>query len=484
MAGVSLSMLRFFENEMNMVTSIIPLVIFTVTLSLSFHSFFSIKEFGSLVMFLKNKWKPVFLMMFTTYIGFLSLITSDVSVIVTFGNFSAQLVLLSTVFVYFWYKLLESTVVNSKKENVKIRIDKFVEKALSLKLVIFISILSCLAVVYIPNRLDVLTDATKYFPSDSGLREDILDVSKTVAGIPVLEIVFDLPKDIDQETVYLFNDLENKIKSILFKKKIKILSNNTFVKNVNYKYTGINQLPENLISYFTLRSQLPLSLQDSYPTDGHYRMTLLGEPSDVQDFKKDIEQISDILKDQKFKYSFGGLNYTLMLSQETMISVLYKSFLSSALVVFFCAFIYFKKLKIFLSFVLVSLIPILSSFLFMYIFNYSINIATVMTFSIALGLIGDSSFHIIHARVHHPFKGFNEYSNAVLAPVVVSGVLLFLCFGMFTLNNFLPIRQFGGVLAYVIFTGTLLDIYLLPRLLYPSRHHKDEYNKISKVITN
>ncbi len=478
MAGISLSTLRILENDMNMVTSIIPLVIFTVTLSLSFHSFFSIKEFGSLKQFLKNKWKPVFLMMFTTYIGFLSLITSDVSVIVVFGNLSAQLVLIGTGLVYLWYSILDSKIKKDDVTKFSLKLDRLSKKSSRLALVYLIILISLFASIFIPKRLDVLTDATKYFPAQSGFRENILDVSKTVAGLPVLEIIVDLPNELDQTNIRLLESIEEKISLKLGRKDIKVLSNNSFIRNINSKYAGKDVLPESMISYFTLRGQLPLSLQESYPVDRVYRMTILGGPSDVLDYKKDLELIEQVLRETNYKYTLGGLNYTLMLSQETMINVLYKSFLSSALVVFACAFFYFRKLKIFIAFCIVSLVPVLSSFLFMYLFNFSINIATVMTFSIALGLIGDSSFHIIHARVHHPFKNFEEYSSAVLVPVIISGLLLFVCFGMFTINSFLPIRQFGGVLAYIIFTGTILDIYVLPRLLYSSINHKDEYNKL------
>jgi predicted RND superfamily exporter protein len=122
----------------------------------------------------------------------------------------------------------------------------------------------------------------------------------------------------------------------------------------------------------------------------------------------------------------------------------------------------------------VSLLPVALTFLFMSIFNYSINIATVMTFSISLGLLGDSSFHIIYGKTMR-FKNFGEYHRGVLSPVIGTGLLLFLSFGIFTFNSFLPIKQFGGILSFIMIMGAIVDLYVLPTLLYKSHWHKKSY---------
>jgi predicted RND superfamily exporter protein len=73
------------------------------------------------------------------------------------------------------------------------------------------------------------------------------------------------------------------------------------------------------------------------------------------------------------------------------------------------------------------------------------------------------------------FKNFGEYHRGVLSPVLASGLLLFLCFGIFTYNSFLPIKQFGGVLAFIMLMGTIVDLFVLPTLLYKSHFHKTSY---------
>ncbi len=99
-----------------------------------------------------------------------------------------------------------------------------------------------------------------------------------------------------------------------------------------------------------------------------------------------------------------------------------------------------------------------------------------MTFSIALGLLGDSTFHISHAKIF-PFKTFSDYSSAVLTPVLLSGVLLFLCFVIFLFNDFHPIKEFGGILAFMIFGGYFADLFILPSIIYGNHKHRDHYEK-------
>lgn len=475
MAGLSLLTLKWLYGEMNMVTSIIPLINFTITLSLSFHVFFSMKEYQSLSKLIKQKWKPIFLMMFTTYIGFVSLITAEIKVISQFGLVASSLVLLATTLTYLWYWSFESIIIKSKNQGRVFHFQTLFKKSLTLPLIIFLIMTSIISVIVLPKQLALVTDATEYFPKDSKFKSDILDVNDTVVGMPLTEILISLPRELDYELIKKLELMENQIIEVNKSKSIHLLSNIQMIKNANSKYSNQESLPSNAPAFFALRSKLPFSLQESYPVEKDYRLTLLGNPKNVDQYKEDLKKTESILNFHNLKYQVSGLNHILMLSQESMIDILYKSFFSGFLVVFLSTVFYLKNGKLLIAFLIVSLVPIFSAFLFMYLMNYSLNIATVMTFSIALGLVGDSAFHIIHAKLN-PFKSFHDYSLAVLTPVLISGLLLFICFASFMLNSFIPIKQFGGILSFIILTGMLLDLYVLPSLIYRSTHHEDAYN--------
>lgn len=474
-AGFSLTALKVINSQMNMVTSIIPLVVFTVALSLSFHLYFSLMELKNLKNVFKVKWAPIFLMMFTTYIGFLSLGWAEISVIREFGLISSQLVLLATLFAFLWYFLWEDMLKPFEKKNKKdFFSSRIYAKTLGLKTICFFAILGVLSVVLIPKKLEIITDATVYFPKDQQIREKIIAVTKSVSGMPVMEVVVDLGHELKLEDIQRLKILEEELVSLKFSQQYKLISNNALVKKANFEYSGNDQLPESIEGYYLLRGQLPAGLQESYPLENKYRISVLGNPINVHEYMEDYKTLSTYLKSKGVSFQVNGIHHNLMVSQNAMIDVLASSFISSAVVIFIFSAFFLRSIKYNLVFIFVSLLPVALTFGAMYFLGFSINIATVMTFSISLGLVGDSSFHIIYAKKVR-FKDFDEYGRGVLSPVVGSGLLLFVCFGMFTFNTFMPIRQFGGILAIIMLLGTLADLYVLPTLLYGTNDHKKAY---------
>jgi predicted RND superfamily exporter protein len=474
-AGFSLATLKILYGQMNMVTSIIPLVVFTVTLSLSFHLYFSLMELKSLKAVAKIKWAPIFLMMFTTYIGFLSLSWAEISVIRTFGLVSSQLVLLATLFAFLWYYLWESVLLTGETHPKKaIFSSSIFNYSLKHVFIIVLSLLGILSVIFVPRRLDVITDATVYFPKETKIREKILEVTASVSGMPVMEIAVDLQHDLGQTDVAQMQEIEAAIEHLKLSQSYKIISNNALVRKINHEYSGNDILPDNIPGYLLLRGQLPASLQESYPVESKYRMTILGNPINVKEYMGDLKVIRDYLDSQKIVFQVNGIHHNLMVSQNSMIDVLAESFMSSAAIIFIFSAFFLRTVKNNLIFIFVTLLPVALTFGVIYFLGFSINIATVMTFSISLGLVGDSSFHIIYAKKVR-FKNFEEYSRGVLFPVIGSGLLLCTCFAMFTFNSFMPIRQFGGILAIIMLLGTLVDLYILPTLLYGTDKHKKAY---------
>lgn len=475
-AGFSLATLKVMYGQMNMVTSIIPLVVFTVCLSLSFHLYFSIVELKTLKEFFRFKWAPLFLMTFTTYVGFLSLGWAEIQVIRQFGLIAAQLVLFCTFYLLLWYYLFEKTISSQviKERKELLFFNKLFERSFTKPAILLLAVLGMASIALVPQRLNVVTDATLYFPKDQKIRERIVENTKTVSGMPVMEIVIDLGHDFSADDIPSMNRIEEGLSRLNFTQKYRILGSNSLIKKVNAEYSGNNAVPEDINAWLLLRSQLPLSLQESYPVESKYRMTVLGEPLNVNEYLKDLEVVKTYLQEQKVSYQINGIHHNLMVSQSAMISVLTESFLSSALVIFLFSAFFLRSLKDNLIFIFVSLLPVALTFGVIYFFDFTINIATVMTFSISLGLVGDSSFHIIYAKKIR-FKNFKEYNRGVLSPVVGSGLLLCTCFGMFAFNNFIPIRQFGGILAVILCLGTVIDLFVLPTLLYNSSKHKECY---------
>lgn len=474
-ALISLSVLKLWFGSMNMVTSIVPLLSFVITLSLGFHLYYSIVEFGSFREALNHKLKPIVLMIGTTGIGFGALLTSEIPVIAQFGVLVATMVFISTlyalVFFYFGEGLIQSFGIK-KVINVKSLSDRFFENGFSKYMIGFISgVIFTVGIITFP-RLEVLTDATRYFPQNSGLKTEMDWVSSNVAGIPLFDVIVKAEDD-EWKTIGRFQKIENELKEKL-PKGLEIISPVTMVKDINLLYSGEQNIPENKFAFFALYSRIPQAMKDSYPIDGSYRFTISGEAVNVDEFNEDLGVVKNYLKEKGISFKTNGLYYHLMSSQSSMINVLFKSFSLSVLLVSILSFLYFRKARVLFIFALVNTIPVLFSFIFMKIVNFSINIATVMTYSISIGLVVDSSFHIIH-NLGEGKNTFGEYIRTTVTPIIASTSVFVFSFMIFLSNQFLPIRQFGGILAFILMVGMIMDLYFLPTLYLGSSKIKESF---------
>ncbi len=474
-ALMSLGVLKLWFSSMNMVTSIVPLLSFVITLALGFHLFYSIMEFGTFKGALKHKFKPIALMIGTTGIGFGALLTSEIPVIAHFGVLVALMVMISTVFMIAFFYLGEDLINRygkSKLFQTKSLSEKFFENGFSKYMIGFISgVIFTVGIITFP-QLEVLTDATRYFPQSSGLKTEMDWVSRNVAGIPLFDIIVEAEGD-EWETVRKMALLEKEIISKL-PKNLNIISPVTMVKDINLLYSGNQEIPENKFAFFALFSRIPQAMKDSYPLDESYRFTVSGEAVNVDEFNEDLELVRNELAAKGIKFKVNGLYYHLMSSQESMINVLFKSFSLSVILVSILSFLYFRKIRVLFIFALVNTIPVLFSFIFMKLVGFSINIATVMTYSISIGLVVDSSFHVIH-NLGEGKNTFGEYVRTTVTPILASTLVFVISFLIFLSNKFLPIRQFGGILAFILLVGMILDLYFLPTLYLGSSKVKEMF---------
>jgi len=191
-------------------------------------------------------------------------------------------------------------------------------------------------------------------------------------------------------------------------------------------------------------------------------MTVIGKHVNVDQYEIVLGKINQVLKRYKISYEIDGLYYNLMISQKQMVGTLFKTFFTGLLIITLVAFLAIRKVKVISSFLVVNILPIGLSFLFLYYLGLSLNIATVMTYSIGLGMVVDSSFHMIHALSNG--GSFNHFVNTTTKPIITSSIILIFSFILFMFYDFIPIKQFGVNLAFIIFVGMVFDLLLLPTL--------------------
>ncbi|MEH0862568.1 MULTISPECIES: hypothetical protein [Halobacteriovorax] len=450
---LSLSVIKYFFHHMNMVNSIVPLMTFVITLSLGQHLYFTARDMGSLKLALKVKLKPIVLMLITTFIGFLSLYISEIFVIRSFGLLSSFLILISSILAIIWLISVEGLLHYRRDREYKLRL--YPKKSLSFFGIISLVVIALLAGIWGGNNVKVITDATKYFPKESDIHASFEEVTKLAGGVPIVEIGINTK---DYESLKHILKLENELKEVT---GLKVFSRNQMIQRINKDYSGSLSIPENRFAYTTLYSKAPEALREAYSIDGEYKITLLGAPLNVDKYESLIKKVHQILKGQN--YTIDGLYYNLMISQKEMVHTLSKSFLISLIIMALIAVITLKELKLFIIFILVNTLPLGLSLGFLNLSDMSLNIATVMTYSVGLGIVVDSTFHILHYLGSHKFS-MEEYLETIVKPVLTSSITLIVAFLLFGAYDFLPIKEFGLNLSFILLCGMIFDLFVLPTL--------------------
>ncbi|OUS00205.1 hypothetical protein A9Q84_03200 [Halobacteriovorax marinus] len=461
---LSLSAIKLFYKTMDMVSSIVPLICFVISLSIALHLYYSARTYGDFILAIKEKRKPILLMIVTTFIGFLALALSEIQVIRNFGYLSSTLIAVTSLISIFWFTSINSYFSFDKVISLD-HYFKYPKKTLPLPYIILIFIISIALGVVGMKNIPIVTDATKYFSKKMKVKENLKSVAPLIGGIPLIEIIHKKSVEFNYGKFDHLNILEEKLQEAT---GLQVLSLNSAIKDINFEYAAKRALPADRFSYLALTTKIPKALRSSFQVDkSYYRTTLLGQAIDVKEYKILLEQTREVLKGED--YEVNGLYYNLMISQEEMVYTLLKSFLTSLLLMSGIVFFLFSNKRVFISFLLVNVTPVGLSLFLLWSFGLSLNIATVMTYSIGLGIVVDSSFHLFHTL--NTFYGdFELYRQTAVKPIVLSSLILVVSFLLFGFYDFLPIREFGLSLSMIVMLGMLFDLFVLPTIFLRNHH--------------
>lgn len=477
---MALVALKFFYHHMNMISSLIPLMTFIIHTALGLHLYFAYKKCSSLPVALKEKYAPMALMLFTTCTGLLGLSTSSMPVIAQFAVASACIILVSAFLhlLYAWalYPYCQKWAKRPSRFNLEAHFEKFLAPTLKpLPLIpLYLFILFCTVFGFWAYRhLPLNTEAATYFPAKERVLEDLKDVEEHVLGHPNYELLIKAKDQhpLQYQDFLAIEKIEKEIQELLGEKS-KALSQNNFVKEINQIYANSDQLPAHKSAYAVIRAQIPQEVRDSYQQGSFYRLSLFGPLHATSDYWPEREKLEQYRRQFSGPYTLelNGLYTQLMNSQSDLLSALKNAIASTLLIITLCALIFTRNFKWVWAFSLANIVPLFALALFMKLAHLSINAATAMTFSVALGLIVDSSFHIIHA--HKQQMSGKLYLHNVVLPIFYSNILLTLAFSTFAFYSFLPIAEFGPSLAFAIFIGLIYDLLVLPALLGARFHQR------------
>ncbi len=473
----TLAYIKTFFVEMNLITSIAPLVAFVLNLTLAFHIYFTCLESGNIRKALKKKLMPISLMVVTTVIGFGTLTLSNIEAIRQFGFISAVTILVSAVLTLLWsFCVFEWSIQKQHPMPFHPKWSRLFSKTLNQKIIIMSSFVVVILASVLYPKISVNTDATTYFPEESQVVKNLKQMREEFSGLPILELVLSKTKnqELQYEDLKEIDRLETELAKSLGGR---IISANQVIKEVNLLYTGARELPLFKLSYDANRSQVHPLFRENYPVDTKYRITLIGDPSSNKAYQKKLEKINQQFeKYPQYQVEYNGTYYHLMKAQPFLIDTLMKSFSLSLIVISLIFYLYVRSFRVLFAFIFANILPLAAGVIFIYGAGFSFNVATVMVFSIALGIVVDSTLHVVHSLRDSERISYQEYFDTTVIPIIISSLTLIFSFSIFLLDHFVPIQQFGTTLAIALLVALWVDLEVMPTLVIDSNRLKQHFD--------
>jgi predicted RND superfamily exporter protein len=158
---------------------------------------------------------------------------------------------------------------------------------------------------------------------------------------------------------------------------------------------------------------------------------------------------------------FSTLDHYLVMSQIS-------SFGAAFFTVFGVIFIVFRSARFGVLTIAPNVMPVLAVLGVMGFLGISMNIATVMVASVALGVVDDDTIHFIN-RYRREVAAGRGTDEAIEAATVHEGraslttaIINSLGFGVLLLSEYKPTAWFGGLLGLTMAVAFLAEVFILP----------------------
>lgn len=443
-------------------------------------------------------WKPLSMAAFTTIIGFISLLTSQVYPIKYFGVFTA-----AGIFAAFLLTLLflPAAVIiggytgekagkqkSSGKFNSALR--KFTDVLLERKKTVYISLLvvTVLSIIGI-QRVWINSSFLDKFETDSDIVLTDAFVNSKFGGTSTLNVIlesteYDAFKN--PENLRLIDEMQ--AETMQLPKVGNSFSLADYLKRMNrvmnadsMKYFAIPESSEMTAQYLLLyeMSGDPENLTKVVNYD--YNLTnitfqLKGDDSrTINEALSVIENYNQRFNEKGITLKYAGSGYKALIFSDLILEGQILSIVISLLVVIILLSVMFRSIKAGLTGSVPILVTALISFGVMGILNIPLSTTTALLSSIAIGIGIDYAIHFMqHYRVNLHKSGnslnaihttMNQTGKAIIynAVVVIAGFLVLL------FSVFPPNRTLGALVSMNMFTSLAGTLTIMMVLVYSSR---------------
>jgi hypothetical protein len=161
---------------------------------------------------------------------------------------------------------------------------------------------------------------------------------------------------------------------------------------------------------------------------------------------------------------FATLDHYLVVSQLS-------SFATAFITVFAVIFILFRSARFGLLAVIANAVPVLAVLGLMGWMDISLNVATIMVASVALGIVDDDTIHFIGRYRRDAARGVGTEEAIEIATVhegrasLTTAIINSLGYGIMVFSEYRPTAWFGGLLALTLAVAFIAEVFVVPAVI-------------------
>lgn len=434
----------------------------------------------------RAKTKPCLTAFATTALGFGSLGVADVIPVKVFGLLTAACLVLAALLVLvllpgilaLFSKLPLPRLLQLKTQESNGQPDLFGRLALKLTslgtrgefLFATLSILAIPAAIWCFQELTVEPHAINYFPKDHPLRNDHEFIEESGRGLANLELIIEADHNVLTksktrrdffQSMDTFLNKSQSIPGVLGRIDPALL-----LRESGYQSAKLDSIPANYFLDDSLE-ELALIENGSVSKDGRQiRATLFLKTLDANQISEVKEQLkkhfSEVFQNQSFKLTLTGSYDLLLKTQQSLLTTLQQSLLMTALLIELILLLSLKSWRLTLLSILPNSLPVAGNFILMKALGMSLDVGTIMTSAIALGIAVDDTIHFLASWQK---KGLEKASLDTGKAILLSSLIIGVGFASLLSSNFSPTRSFGLLCVNAMILALIGDLLVLPGLL-------------------
>ncbi|HEX4143565.1 MAG TPA: MMPL family transporter [Pirellulales bacterium] len=516
-AVLSLALVALFGGTMNSVLFTMPAVAYTGGLSAAIHVVNYYRHdrarhglVGSPERGLRAAWIPCLLSAGTTSLGLISLCSSAIVPIKTFGFYSALGVMMAVglIFLYLpaalqlWPPPMHESpkaaqAASALNRRHRLRMRRLAKRIIARPIWIWVVFMTLMVVCGAGlHRMKTTVNLMSLFMPNAPIIDDYRWLEDKIGDMVPLEVVLRLDKNENKMTLVERLELVERIQEAIAKVPHvgSSLSAVTFVPDLNPRRVGglagamMSPSARRLVLDKRLEANRDQLLVGDYLADDpahHLEMWRISvrvaalAGIDYGQFIHDLrEQVEPVVAEERAE----GVQGIVDVVYTGVVPVVYKAereLLDGLIDSFFMAFAMiaammaavFRDIRAGLYTMLPNVWPVAVVFGLMSWFGVALDIGTMMTASVAMGVCVDDTVHFANWFRRATREGLDRRTATVVAfensagAIYQSTVIVALGLGIFAFSHFMPTRRFGYLMGILLCCGLIADLVLTPAML-------------------